>query len=161
MVDLLCCGMEKSPGHNASFKWHILVKIYPYLNFQFRTFSRYNLYLEYFFLHICQLKGFDTSSTMGYFFFNVLRNGLTFSLQTQIFSQRVHSIWDFLIFLPLFSIPGGLFDIKPHISPIPAGGLSVKLLLKSPHPVECVLKKMKELTDKQLPRLEDTFENWT
>ena len=40
---------------------------------------------------------------------------------------------------------------------IPQGGLEIKLLLHFTHPVEHILENMKELTNKQLARLEETF----
>ena len=56
------------------------------------------------------------------------------------------------------AISGTVVDNEPRISPIPEGGLEIKLLLNSTHPVERILNKMKELVVKQLSRLEDTFQ---
>ena len=52
---------------------------------------------------------------------------------------------------------GTVVDTEPRISPIPEGGLEIKLLLNFTHPVERILNRMKELVVKQLSRLEDTF----
>ena len=48
-------------------------------------------------------------------------------------------------------------DTKPRVSPIPEGGLEIRLLLHLTHPVERILEKLKELIKKQLARLEETF----
>ena len=56
------------------------------------------------------------------------------------------------------AISGTVVATEPRISPIPEGGLEFKLLLNFTHPVERILKRMKELFVKQFSRLEDTFE---
>ena len=53
------------------------------------------------------------------------------------------------------AVSGTVVDTIPCVSPIPEGGLEIKLLLHFTHPVERILEKMKELTSKQL--LEETF----
>ena len=55
-------------------------------------------------------------------------------------------------------ISGTVVDTEPRISPIPEGGLEIKLFLNFTHPVEWILNRMKELVVKQLSRLEDTFQ---
>ena len=52
------------------------------------------------------------------------------------------------------AVSGTVVDTIPCVSPIPEGG---KLLLHFTHPVERILENMKELTNKQLVRLEETF----
>ena len=56
------------------------------------------------------------------------------------------------------AISGTVVDTEPRMSPIPEGGLEIKLLLNFTHPVERILNRMKELVVKQLSRLEDTFQ---
>ena len=56
------------------------------------------------------------------------------------------------------AISGTVVDTEPRISPIPEGGLEIKLLLNFTHPVERLLNRMKELVVKQLSRLKDTFQ---
>ena len=56
------------------------------------------------------------------------------------------------------AIFGTVVDTEPRISPIPEGGLEIKLFLNFTHPVERILNRMKELVVKQLSRLEDTFQ---
>ena len=55
------------------------------------------------------------------------------------------------------AVSGTVVNTIPRVSPIPEGGLEIKLLLHFTHPVERILGKMKELTNKQLARLEETF----
>ena len=56
------------------------------------------------------------------------------------------------------AVSGTVVNTEPRISPIPEGGLEIKLLLNFTHPVERILNRMKELVVKQLSRLEDTFQ---
>ena len=55
------------------------------------------------------------------------------------------------------AVSGTVVDTIPCVSLIPEGGLEIKLLLHFTHPVERILEKMKDLTNKQLARLEETF----
>ena len=55
------------------------------------------------------------------------------------------------------AVSGTVVDTIPCVSPIPEGGLEIKLLLYFTHPVERILEKIKYLTNKQLARLEETF----
>ena len=55
------------------------------------------------------------------------------------------------------AVSGTVVDTIFCVSPIPEGGLEIKLLLYFTHPVDRILEKMKELTNKQLARLEETL----
>ena len=54
------------------------------------------------------------------------------------------------------AVSGTAVDTKSRISCTPEWGLEIKLL-QFTYPVELILKKMKEFSEKQLFRLEDTF----